>query len=121
MTHRIERVNNLIREELSALLERGVKDPRLSGMTCITEVDTAPDMRHAKVYVSQIGDKVEKATTLAALRDASGYMRTELSKRMHMRLIPDLAFVWDDTIERGAHILELLDKVKTEDKPSDGK
>ena len=117
MTHRIERVNSLIRHEVSELLRRQVKDPRLGSIVIVTEVSTSHDLRHAKVFVSQIGSEQEKQETLNTLAAASGFFRNELSKRLRLRRIPELSFQWDNSIERGAHLLELIDKVSLDSIP----
>lgn len=114
MTHRIERVNNLLRQEISELLERHVKDPRLSSFITVTEVVTSPDLRRASVYVSCLSDKQNRKEILTVLTAASGFFRSELSKSLRLRHIPELSFCWDDSIERGAHLLELIDKVSGE-------
>jgi len=111
MTHRIEQVNKLLRREISDLLQRQVKDPRLGSFVAITEVSTSPDLRHAKAFVSYIGDKEEKQEILSVLAGASGFFRKELAKRLKLRRIPELSFHWDDSIERGVRLLELINKV----------
>lgn len=111
MTHRIERVNHLIRQEISLLLQRQVKDPRLGGLVSVTEVVTSPDLKYAKVFISRLGSEEEKKETLGALVAASGFLRNELAKRLRLRHIPELDFRWDTSIEQGAHILELIDQV----------
>ena len=111
MAHRIERVNHLIRQEISELLRREVKDPRLGGLVSITEVITSPDLKHAKVFVSCIGNDEKKKEILSALVAASGFLHNELTKRLRLRHIPVLDFRWDYSIEQGARILELIDKV----------
>ena len=111
MAHRIERVNNLIRQEICELLQRQVKDPRLGNFVTITEVSTSPDLRYTKIFVSRIGSEVEKEEILSALATASGFFRKELAKRLRLRYIPELSFHWDDSIERGAHLQELIDKI----------
>jgi len=111
MTRRIERVNNLIRQEISELLQRQVKDPRLGSFVAVTEVSTSPDLRHAKIFVSRIGSEEEKQETLNVLAAASGFFRNELARRLRLRRIPELSFHWDDSIERGAHLLQLIDEV----------
>ena len=113
MAHRIERVNSLIRQEISELLHRQVKDPRLGNLIIITEVSTSADLKHAKVFVSRIG-REEKAETLSVLAAASGFFRRELSKRLKLRNVPELNFQWDDSIERGEHLLQLLDGITPE-------
>jgi ribosome-binding factor A len=115
VSYRLARLNSLMRQELSELLQRQVKDPRLSGMISVTEVSIAPDLKFAKVYVSSLGGVAEKDKVLRSLASAAGFLRGELSKNIRMRSTPELEFLWDDSIERGAHILELLDQVKTSD------
>ena len=111
MTRRIQRLNNLIRNEISELLQRQVKDPRLGSFVAITEVSISPDLRYATIFVSHIGSEEEKQGTLSALVSASGFFRRELAKRLRLRHIPELSFQWDDSIERGARLLELIDRV----------
>ena len=117
MAHRIERVNNLIRQEISELLQRQIKDPRLSSFIAVTDVDTSPDLKYAKIFVSCISSQEEKQEILSALAAASGFLRNELTRRLRLRRIPELNFYWDDSIERGAHLLELIDRVRTEYTP----
>ncbi|MCL2141230.1 MAG: 30S ribosome-binding factor RbfA [Dehalococcoidia bacterium] len=112
MAYRIARLNSLIREELSELLLREAKDPRLSGLISFTHVEVAADIKHAKVYVSVLGEKEEKEKVLKSLISAAGFLRSELAKNLRLRHTPDLDFILDDSIETGARILELLDKVK---------
>ena len=121
MTHRIERVNSLIRQEISGLLQRQVKDPRLGSFVAVTEVSTSPDLRYAKIFVSRLGSEEEKQETLRALAAASGFFRNEMGRHLRMRRIPELSFEWDDSIERGAHLLELIDKVSTDSTSNQGK
>lgn len=116
MTRRIERVNKVIQQELSELLQRHVKDPRLGNFITITEVATSPDLKYAKIYVSHLGGEKEKQGTLSALAAASGFFRNELAKRLSLRRVPELTFQWDDSIERGCQILDLIDKVSREEK-----
>ncbi|MDD4873557.1 MAG: 30S ribosome-binding factor RbfA [Dehalococcoidales bacterium] len=111
MSYRIQRVNQLIRQELSELLLRQIKDPRLGNFLCINEVETSPDLKSAKVYVSCICTEEEKKDIMSTLATASGYLHKELSKRIRMRYVPALFFYWDDSIERASHIMSLLDKV----------
>jgi len=121
-THRIERVNHLIRQELSQLLQRGTKDPRLGGYISINTVQTTPDLRHAKIFVSCICDEEKKREILAALEHSSGFFRSELAKHLTMRRVPELHYEWDSSIERGSNLLALMDRVKAEDssKPKEG-
>jgi ribosome-binding factor A len=110
MTRRIERVNSLIRQEISDLLHRQVKDPRLGNFIAITEVSTSADLKYAKIFVSHIGSQ-EKQETLQALNSASGFLRRELAQRLKLRNIPELSFQWDDSMERGDRLLKLIDGI----------
>ncbi len=114
MAHRIQRVNSLIRQEISQLLQRQVKDPRLGDFVAVTEVSLSPDFKYAKVFVSCIGSEEEKQTMLSGLAAASGFLRNQLAKRLRLRRIPELSFHWDDSIERGAHLLQLIDEVSAD-------
>ena len=114
MTHRIQRLNSLLRHEISELLQRQVKDPRLGSFVAVTEVSISPDLRHARIFVSHIGSEEEKQETLSALASASSFFRRELTKRLRLRRIPELSFQWDDSIERGVHLLKLIDQVTTD-------
>jgi ribosome-binding factor A len=111
VAHRIERVNSLIRQELSELLQQQVKDPRLSNFIAVTEVITSSDLKHAKVFVSSIGSEEEKQRVLTALDSASGFFRRELSKRLKLRYTPEMDFQWDNSIEHGDHLLKLIDGI----------
>ncbi|MEE8618674.1 MAG: 30S ribosome-binding factor RbfA [Dehalococcoidales bacterium] len=114
MAHRIERVNSLIRQEISELLQRQVKDPRLGNLVAVTGVSTSPDLRHAKIFVSRIGSEEEKQETLSVLAAASGFFRNELAKRLKLRHIPELSFQWDASIEQGDYLLQLIDEVSSD-------
>ncbi len=117
MAHRIERVNNLIRRELSELIQRQLRDPRLNEFVAVTEVTTSPDLKYAKVFVSCISGRQEEQKILEILNSAAGFLRTELAKKVRMRRTPELGFHWDDSIEHGDHILRLLDQVREEQGP----
>ncbi|OGO24262.1 MAG: ribosome-binding factor A [Chloroflexi bacterium RBG_16_50_9] len=114
MAHRIERVNHLIRREISELIQRQLRDPRLDTFVTVTEVVTTPDLKFAKVFVSCINGKQEAQKTLGILNAASGFLRTELAKNVKMRRVPELSFHWDDSIEHGDRILRLLDQISSE-------
>lgn len=110
MTRRIDRLNELFREEISDVLRRQVKDPRLSVFLTVTQVDIAPDLSHARVYVSVMGSDEAKQTALQGLDAASPFIRHELGNRLSLRRIPHLAFKQDESIEKAAHVLDLLDE-----------
>ncbi len=118
MTRRVQRLNNLIRHEISELLQRQVKDPRLGSFIAVTEVSISPDLRHARIFVSHIGSEEQKQETMSALSSAAGFFRRELAKRLRLRRIPELSFQWDDSIERGAHLLQLIDQLTVDSTPN---
>ncbi|MFQ5825891.1 MAG: 30S ribosome-binding factor RbfA [Dehalococcoidia bacterium] len=113
MSRRTQRVNDLLREEISDLLLRQAKDPRLSGFVTVMEVATSPDLRQATVFVSVMGSEEEKKSALEGLSAASRFFRRELTRRLRMRRVPELSFCFDTSIERGAHLLDLIRKVST--------
>lgn len=114
MGRRTERLNDLLRAEISVILQRQVKDPRLAGFLSITEVAVSPDLRYARVYVSIMGSESEKKETLSGLSAAAGFLRHELRQRLTLRRIPELDFHQDDSIERGAHLLDMLRRLEGE-------
>ena len=118
MTYRVERLNSLLRQEISDLVQRYVKDPRLGTFISITAVEISKDMRYAKVFVSRYGTDIEKADTLKALESASGYIRHELGERMKTRRIPELSFRLDNTMEKAAKVLKIINDISTEEKPT---
>lgn len=115
MTRRLERVNDLLRDELSALLRRDAKDPRLgAAIISVTEVVTSPDLRHARVYISVLGSPEEQQEALKGLVSAAGFFQRELRERLDLRRVPALTFFRDDTLERGDRLLRLMKEVAPE-------
>ena len=112
MSQRTERVDELLRQEIGAIVSREVADPRI-GFATITGVETTHDLRHAKVWVSVIGQPAERDAAVAALRHAMPFVRHELGKRLRIKRIPDLHVHLDDTAERGTRILQLLAELET--------
>jgi ribosome-binding factor A len=115
-SHRIERVNEQIKREVSELIQQHLRDPRLTEFVAVTEVSTSPDFKHAKIFISSIGGQQEEEQVLAALNSASGFIRSSLAKRMKMRYTPELHFTWDNSIEHGDKVLRLIDQIKEEKK-----
>jgi ribosome-binding factor A len=111
MTRRTERLNHLLRQEITDLLRREAKDPRLSVMVSVTRVSVSSDLRYAKVFVSVMGTEEEKKGLLAGLHAASGFLRRELSGRLSIRYTPELSFFYDDTMEQAGKVLELIQQV----------
>ena len=105
-SNRIGRINEEIQRELAALIPN-VKDPRVTGMISVTAVETTPDLRFAKVYVSML-DKTSAKEVIKGLKSASGWLRRELGRSLKLRYTPELVFEEDHSIDKGAHILELL-------------
>ena len=111
MSRRMGRVNELIREELSVLLLHEIKDPRIVALTTVTHVETSSDLEHARVYVSVMGSEEEQTGVLQGLRSAESFLRRSLSSRVKMRRVPALTFALDVSMEQGAQMLELIDRV----------
>lgn len=105
-SNRIGRINEEIQRELSSLI-RNVKDPRVSGMISVTAVETTPDLKYCKVYISVL-DKSDVAQVIKGLKSAAGYLRRELGRTLNLRNTPQLSFVNDDSIDKGSYILGLL-------------
>lgn len=113
MSRRTERTSKLIQREISGLLEREVNDPRLGRLISVTEVTISPDLRHAKVFVSTLGNDINKEDMLAGFNNASGFLRRGLAAHLKLRYTPELSFHYDDSIERGARLLKLIRDVIT--------
>jgi ribosome-binding factor A len=109
---RAARVSDQMKEEIADILMRKIKDPRI-GFVTVTDVEVADDLRNAKVFVSIYGG--DKAKTLAGLESASVYIRSELGKRMRMKFVPELLFRFDNTLEQGARIMQLLRTIEEEE------
>ena len=105
-SNRIGRINEEVQRELAALIPT-VKDPRVTGMISVTAVDVTPDLKFAKVYISVL-DKSDSDQVLKGLKSASGYLRRELGRALNLRSTPELDFLQDDSMAKGAHILEML-------------
>ena len=109
-TRRQERLSERIHEEISELLQKTLRDPRLTYVT-VTGVKLTPDLKLATVFITSLGDRESGDAALQSLQHASGFIRRELAQRLHMRFTPELRFSLDDTWERGARIDELLEQL----------
>ena len=117
-SNRIGRINEEIQRELAGQL-RHLKDPRVQGgMVSITHVDTTGDLRYARVYISAL-DKSQEKDVLKGLKSAAGFLRRELGRALQLRYTPELQFVADDSIQHGAHILEVLRNIEQRDETQD--
>jgi ribosome-binding factor A len=112
---RVSRVAELIKREVSQMLLNGIKDDRVgTGMVSVTDVDVSGDLQHAKIFVSIYGTEEAKAETMAGLKSATGYVRSELGARVRLRRTPEVVFIEDRSIERGTKVLSLLNKLQLE-------
>ena len=112
---RVSRVAELIKREVSQMLINGIKDDRVgTGMVSVTDVDVSGDLQHAKIYVSIYGTEEAKKETMAGLKSATGYVRSELGARVRLRRTPEVIFIEDPSIERGTKVLSLLNRLENE-------
>lgn len=114
MSRRTHRLNSLLREVITEVIQSEVKNPDVHPFTTVTEVDITPDLAHAKVFVSVIASKEEREATLRALQQAAGFIAVHASKRVTLRTFPALAFKLDESAEAQAHIESLLRQVEDE-------
>jgi ribosome-binding factor A len=110
MSQRIDRVDELLRQEIGNILAKEVQDPHI-GFATVTDVETTPDLRHARVWVSVIGGAPERAETLAALERAMGFVRHELGVRLRIKRIPALHVALDDSAARGTRVLRIIEEL----------
>lgn len=119
---RFERINEELKKEISHIISYELNNPNVTGLISVTKAKITPDLKYAKVYVSILNSKNIKET-LAGLKKSSGYIRTEIAKRINLRITPELIFELDDSIEYGAKIdsilREIMKDVKPEEKESD--
>jgi ribosome-binding factor A len=111
---RLDRINQLIKEEISLLLQRELKDPGL-GFVTVTEVAVAKDLRTGKVYVSVLGTETQWRDSLAALERARGFIRNWLAPRLRMRAVPQLTFHPDRSMAHAAHIQSVLERLREQE------
>ena len=118
MTARTNRVDELLRQEIGVIIAREIADPRV-GFATVTSVETTPDLRHAKVFVSVIGQADDRKATLSALGRAMPFIQHELGKRLRIKRIPQFHLELDDTLERGTRVLQLLNELEAGHLPDD--
>ena len=106
------RINSEVQRALSELIRMGVKDPRVSLLTSVTDVEVAPDLKTAKVFISVLGDEKKQKDTLEGLKSAMPYLRSQLAKSINLRNTPELRFQLDTSIEYGMHMSALINQVK---------
>mgnify|MGYP003912239859 CR=1 FL=1 len=105
------RINMEVQRELSEIIRREVKDPRIHPMTTVVAVEVTPDLKYCKAFISVLGDEETASNTLAGLKSGVGYVRRELARRVNLRNTPELTFVLDQSIEYGVHMSHLIDQV----------
>lgn len=110
MENRQRRVGQLLKQEISEVILREIKDPRVAFVS-VTSVDLTADLRHAKVLVSVLGSERERKSTIAGLRSATSFIRRELGHRLRLKYVPEISIVYDSSIEEGSRILALIDSV----------
>jgi len=116
---RQRRVQELLVHEISEIIRRELKDPRV-GFVTITDAEITSDLRHARIFYSVLGKPEERDETGKALTRAAGFIRSEFARRAQMRFVPDLKFEYDPSVERGARISQLLAQVRDEEPPASG-
>lgn len=117
MSRRVDRINGLLRQEISQLLAREIKDPRLGGVISITQVQTANDLRSARVLVSVLGDRETQESALDGIQSAAAFLRRELRDRLKLRYVPFLKFALDDSLESADAVLRLMNQLQGEPSP----
>lgn len=111
-SHRIARISEEIKRELSHMIQEELKDPRVKGLISVTHVDVTNDLRYAKVYISVLSAQEEQQNTFQGLEKAGGFLRSELAKRLQLRYTPELLFKLDDSIAYGSRINEIISGFK---------
>ena len=105
------RINSEVLKELSRIISREIKDPRIAPMTSVVSVEVAPDLKTCKAYISVLGDKEAQESTLEGLRSAHGYIRRELARSINLRNTPDVRFILDQSIEYGVNMSKKINDV----------
>lgn len=108
------RINGEVKKELSILISREIKDPRINPMTSVIDVEVAPDLKTAKVYISVMGDEESKKETYQGLKSAASYMRGQLARSLNLRNTPELTFIIDNSIEYGVNMSKLIDEINSQ-------
>ena len=116
---RSDRVAAAIREEVANFLAEGVKDPRVTALVTVTGVEMTRDLRHAKVFVSIMGEDSQRSSTIEGLTSVQGFLRSRLARSLSLRVAPEVQFVMDESVARAARIETLLNQIRTT--PASGK
>ena len=105
------RINSEVMRELSRIISREIKDPRISPMTSVVSVEVAPDLKTCKAYISVLGNQEAQADTLAGLQSAHGFIKRELARTVNLRNTPDIRFIMDQSIEYGVSMSRKIDEI----------
>lgn len=108
------RVNNEVKKELSILINREIKDPRINPMTSVVDVEVAPDLKTAKVYISVLGDDESRIETQEGLKSAASFIRSQLAKSLNLRNTPELTFILDNSIEYGVNMSKKINEINAQ-------
>ena len=119
MRIRPEKVAHLMRREIAEILQQKLRDPRVSAMVSVTDVEVTQDLSFARVFVSIMGTPAEREAAMQALAHAAGFVRRELGPRLGLREVPDVRFVHDESLERGARVEDLLKRIHEGKPPED--
>ncbi|MBQ9608616.1 MAG: 30S ribosome-binding factor RbfA [Lachnospiraceae bacterium] len=110
-SHKNQRINGEVQRELSRIISREIKDPRIAPMTSVTSVNVTPDLKFCKAFISVLGDEDKAKETLAGLESANGFIRHELARSINLRNTPEITFVLDNSIEYGINMSKKIDEV----------
>ena len=113
MNYRAHRLAEELKNEISTIIAQDVRDPRV-GFATVTKAEVSPDLRHARIYVSIYGSQEEKVRTLQALAAATPFIRRQVGARIRLRHVPELLFSYDDAVEYGDKMMQLIDEIKKE-------
>jgi ribosome-binding factor A len=120
-TQRTDRLNSLLKEVISEVIRKDVRNPHVNELVTVTRVDISKDLHYAKVYVSVIGEPAVKAETITALQSAAGFIAVNSSKKVVLRYFPELTFKLDDSVDKHMRIATLLSEISAEKKSRDKK
>ncbi|WP_129597020.1 30S ribosome-binding factor RbfA [Anaerophilus nitritogenes] len=116
---RVSRINEEVRKIVSGMLMHELKDPRISKLTSVVEVDVTRDLRYANIFISVYGSEQEKQDTIKALKSAAGFVRKEIGKNLKLRYTPEPVFQLDESIQKGLYISDLIHKINKKEEENE--
>ena len=119
-SHKNQRINGEVQRELSRIISREIKDPRINPMTSVTSVNVTPDLKFCKAFISVLGDEESANDTIMGLESANGFIRRELARSINLRNTPEITFVLDNSIEYGINMSKKIDEVIGKENTTDG-